>query len=199
MNEPTADSEIPRAEFVSLPVFLSLRGRRVLVVGGGPVAASKLSTLLSVGAAITLVAPKIVADAERAGVTLRRRVFREPDLDGVWFVVAAATPWVNASVARAAARRRIFVNAVDDPNHASAFFGGVVRRGDVTLAISSGGRVPGLVRLLREALADLLPDDLAEWVEIAKSERINWLRQRTKVSERVPLLAAAIGRLYARE
>lgn len=182
-----------------MPIFLMLRGRRVLVVGGGTVAASKVATLLAVGAAVTLVAPAIVPEAACSGVTIRKRQFREQDLDGVWLVVAAAPAPVNAQVARAAARRRLFVNAVDDPRHTSAMFGGVIRRGNVTLAISSGGSTPGLVRLLREALDDLLPKDLSAWVLLARTERQQWLRQRTKVADRVPLLAAAISRLYSHD
>jgi siroheme synthase-like protein len=183
----------------SLPIFLSLQNRRVLVVGGGPVAASKVTTLLTTGASVTLVAPSIVPEAVRPGVTVKKRPFREQDLQGVWLVVAAAPPAVNSRVARAATRRRVFVNTVDDPQHATACFGGVVRRGNLTLAISSGGSAPGLVRLLREAFDDLLPEDLTTWLEIAKTERQAWLRRRTKMAERVPLLAAAISRLYARE
>jgi len=166
------------------------------VVGGGPLAASKLATLQSTNAAITLVAPKVIPEAARQGISIHRRAFRDQDLNGVWLVVAAATPSVNANVARAAERRRIFVNAVDDPRHASASFGGIVRRGNITLAISSAGCAPGLVRLLREAFDDLLPQDLTAWIEIAKSERERWLRQRTKIADRVPLLAAAISRRY---
>lgn len=182
-----------------LPLFLSLDERRVVVVGGGQLAVSKILTLKSVGAAITLVAPKIVPEAVLPGITIRRRQFRDRDLDGAWLAVAAATPPVNAQVARAALRRHIFVNAVDDPKNASALFGGIVQRSDLTLAISTGGCAPGLVRLLREALDDLLPQDLIRWIDLAKSERQSWLRRRIKVADRVPLLAAAIGRLYDRE
>jgi siroheme synthase-like protein len=187
----------PAAGSVSLPMFLSLQNRRVLVVGGGPVAASKVTTLLSAGATITLVAPSVVPDAIRPGVSVKKRLFREQDLRDVWLVVAAAHAAINARVARAATRRRIFVNTVDDPLHATACFGGIVRRGDVTLAFSSGGSAPGLVRLLREAFDDLLPQDLTTWLEMAKAERQEWLRRRTNIGQRVPLLAAAITRLYA--
>jgi uroporphyrin-III C-methyltransferase/precorrin-2 dehydrogenase/sirohydrochlorin ferrochelatase len=198
--EDPAASKGERATVPSrLPLFVSLDQRRVVVVGGGTVAASKLSSLLSAGASVTLVAPKVVPEAVVAGVTIHRRSFRERDLDGAWFVVAAATPGVNAKVARAAARRRIFVNAVDDPDNASAFFAGVVNRGGIAVAISSSGCAPGLVRLLRESIDDLLPQDLNAWVDMARSERQKWLRQRVKVADRVPLLAAAIGRLYATE
>lgn len=143
LNELAVECQAPPAAGLeSLPIFLLLRGRRVLVVGGGLVAASKVTTLLAVGAAVTLVAPTIIPEADCPGVTTWKRQFREQDLNGVWLVVAAAPAAVNAKVARAAARRRLFVNAVDDPRHASAMFGGVIRRGDITLAISSGGSTP---------------------------------------------------------
>src|ERR1051326_7248126 len=100
------------------PVFLRLTGRRVLVVGGGPVAASKLTALIRAGATVAVVAPDICDAIRDAGVAVERRGFQESDLDGVWFVVAAATRDVNAVVARAAEARQLFVNAVDDPANA---------------------------------------------------------------------------------
>ena len=182
--------------FERLPLFLDLAGRRILVVGGGQVACSKLQTLKATGAAITLVAPHVLPDAALPGVQIHRRSFRGRDLDGVWLVVAAATARVNAHVARSAARRRVFVNAVDDPSNASAYFGGTVRRGNITLAISSGGRAPGLVRLLREALEHVLPDDIDSWLALAEAEREQWKRNKIRMSDRTPLLAAAIRSLY---
>ena len=114
----------------------------MLLVGGGAVAAAKLDGLLAAGALVTVVAPEINASIERPGVTLLRRGFNPGDLDGVWWVVAAAPPDVNRQVQVAAESRRLFVNAVDDPAHATAYLGGVVRRGDVTIAISTAGRAP---------------------------------------------------------
>jgi len=187
---PSVDDDNP------LPLFLKLRGRRVLVVGGGAMAASKLKILLSTGASVTLVSPRIVPEAVVRGVRIRKRCFRESDLEGAWLVITAATPEVNARVAQAATRRRIFVNAVDDRAHASAYFGGTIRRGRLTLAISSGGHAPSLVRLLREALERLLPENLKQWLDLAESEREGWLRNKLNMRDRTPLLAAAIGRLY---
>src|SRR5689334_1610984 len=102
-----------------LPLFLKLSGRRVLLVGGGPVAASKLQQLLTAGADVLVVAPEVAVSIERADVRIKRRAFEPRDLDGVWLVVAAATPAVNRDVAAEAEQRRIFVNAVDDPANAS--------------------------------------------------------------------------------
>ena len=178
------------------PTFLRLNGRRVLVVGGGPVAASKLAALAAAGASMTVVAPDVCASVRDAGVPVMRREFAESDLDGVWFVVAAATREVNARVARAAEARQLFVNAVDDPPNASAYLGGVVRRSGVTLAISTDGHAPALAGLLREGFDALLPGDLDRWMETARSMRTTWKANGTPMTERRPQLLDALVALY---
>ena len=160
------------------PAFLNLEGRRVVLVGGGPVAAGKLESLLSAGARVTVVAPDIHPEIERADVTLVRREFDDRDLDGAWWVVAAAPPEVNRRVLAAAEARRVFVNAVDDPPNATAYAGGVVRRDGVTIAISTDGRAPALAGLLREALDAWLPADLDDWMAAADEARRAWREQR---------------------
>jgi uroporphyrin-III C-methyltransferase/precorrin-2 dehydrogenase/sirohydrochlorin ferrochelatase len=90
------------------------------------------------------------------------------------------------------------VNAVDDPANASAFLGGVVRRGGVTLAISTSGEAPALAGLLREALDAVLPFDLARWIDEARRQRAAWRRDRVPMNERRPLLLEALNRLYGR-
>jgi siroheme synthase-like protein len=179
-----------------LPAFLELADRQVLVVGGGPVAASKVATLLDASARVTVVAPVIASSLDRPGVVLVRRPFQPADLDGCWFVVAAATPEVNREVARAAEARRIFVNAVDDAKAASAYLGGVLRRGGVTVAISTGGRAPALAGLLREAIDNLLPEDLSDWTTSAQRLRARWREDGVPMAARRPLLLRALDELY---
>src|SRR5438105_3229369 len=118
-----------------LPLFLTLAGRDVVLVGGGPVAAAKLQALVAAGARVRVVAPVVTPEIEAAAVDIIRRAFVPADLDEAWLVVAAATPEVNREVAAAAESRRLFVNAVDDPVNASAFLSGTVRRSGVTIAI----------------------------------------------------------------
>ncbi len=181
------------------PIFLKLHGRRVVLVGGGRVAAGKLAGLLAAGAQVTVVAPDIQPDLERQGVTLVRRAFQEDDLDGAWYVVAAASSEVNRQVAAVAERRRVFVNAVDDPAHATAYLGGVVRRGGVTIAISTEGRAPALAGLLREALDAWLPDDLDEWMSAADGARRAWREQAVPMEKRRPHLLETLNRLYEKK
>jgi uroporphyrin-III C-methyltransferase/precorrin-2 dehydrogenase/sirohydrochlorin ferrochelatase len=180
------------------PTFLKLAGRPVLVVGGGRMAAAKLPALAEAGAVVTVVAPALHPAVEAAGVAVRRRAFVPADLDGAWFVVAAATPEVNGQVARAAEERRLFVNAVDDPRRASAYQGGVVRRSGVTFAISTEGQAPALAGLLREALDAVLPRDLHAWVAESRRLKTLWRRERLPMEKRRPALLDALNDLYAR-
>jgi uroporphyrin-III C-methyltransferase/precorrin-2 dehydrogenase/sirohydrochlorin ferrochelatase len=179
-----------------LPVFLKLAGRRVLVVGGGQVAAAKIGGLLRAGASVTVVAPEVAPAIARSGVPVEQRRFTASDLHGVWFVVTAATPEVNREVARIAERHRVFVNAVDDPASASAYLGGVVRRHGVTIAISTDGRAPAIAGLLREGLEALLPLDLDRWLECADALRREWRLRQVPMERRRPRLLEALFDLY---
>jgi len=182
-----------------LPVFLKLRYRKVVLVGGGRVAAAKLEGLLAAGADVTVVAPHIDGRIREAAVALVTRAFTPTDLDGAWLVVAAAPPDVNRDVRAAAEARRIFVNAVDDPDSASAFLGGVFRRGPVTVAVSTGGAAPALSGLLREALEAVVPDDVEEWVREARALRRQQRADGVPLLARRPLLLRRLNELYSEE
>ncbi len=178
------------------PVFLKLAGRRVLVVGGGRVARGKLDALLAADALVTVVAPAVLDEIASAPVEVVRRSFEAGDLDGVWYVVAAAPPSVNRSVAEAAHARGLFVNAVDDVENASAYAGAILRRAGVTIALSTDGEAPAIAGLLREALESLLPDDLDRWMTCARAARRQWIADGVPMAERRPLLLEALVALY---
>jgi uroporphyrin-III C-methyltransferase / precorrin-2 dehydrogenase / sirohydrochlorin ferrochelatase len=178
------------------PVFLKLEGLPVVVVGGGQVALSKLDGLLTAGARVTVVAPEVLPEI-RSRVTVIEAAFRPEHLAGARWVVAAATPHVNRDVAQAAAARGLFVNAVDDTESATAYLGGVVRRGPVEIAISTGGLAPALAGLLREAIDAVLPRELDRWADVATRARAEWKREKVPMPQRRPLLLRALERLYA--
>jgi len=161
------------------------------------VAASKLAALQAASAEIVVVAPDVCETVAKAGVRVERREFQPSDLDGAWFVVAAAPPEVNRRVAEEAERRQVFVNAVDDPSNASVYLGGVVRRGGVTLGISTNGAAPALAGLLREALDALLPEDLETWSARAHELRRSWRERALPMEARRPELLEALNALYA--
>jgi siroheme synthase-like protein len=180
------------------PVFLKLRYRKVVVVGGGRVAASKLEGLLAAGADVTVVAPLIEGSIRERPVVTVARSFTPSDLDGAWLAVAAATPSVNRDVRAVAEERRIFVNAVDDPESASAFLGGVFRRGPLTVAVSTGGAAPALAGLFREALEGVVPEDVEAWVREARALRRQQRADGVPLGGRRPLLLRVLNDLYDR-
>jgi uroporphyrin-III C-methyltransferase / precorrin-2 dehydrogenase / sirohydrochlorin ferrochelatase len=181
-----------------LPVFLRFDQRRVVVVGGGTVAASKIPALLAAGGNVTVIAPSIARSIDRARVTIIEREFKPSDLDGAWFVTAAATPAVNRIVRNAADERGVFVNAVDDPANASAYLGGTIARGGVTVAFSTSGQAPALAGLLREAFDELVPADIAAWAERASVLSRQQRADAVPMIERRPQLLDALNRLYDR-
>ena len=186
----------PVAALPRLPVVLRFDNRPVVVVGGGAVAADKIPALLGAGARVTVIAPSISAAIDRERVAVIERPFVPADLDGAWFVTAAATPAVNRQVRDAAESRGLFVNAVDDPANATAYLGGTVARGGVTVAFSTSGQAPALAGLLREAFDELLPEDLATWVQRASELRTQQRRDGVPMSARRPLLLDALNDLY---
>ena len=164
-----------------VPLFLNVSGRRIVLVGRGPVAESKQRQFAAEGADVRTIDPD---------------QFQASHLDDAWLVVAAASLEINRDVARAAEARRIFVNAVDDPANATAYLSGIVRRDGVTIAISTEGAAPALTALLREALDEVLPHDLEQWVDTARDARNAWKRSSVPMEQRKPLLLAALNRLY---
>ena len=164
-----------------LPLFLDLRGKRVLLVGGGSVARAKLAALEGTGCRLRAVAAAFSPDFLDAirgfDATLHTRPFRASDLNGVHFAVAATqAPPSNARIADLARRRGILVNAVDDLDHCDALFASTLRRGPFVVAVSSEGAFPGLSRALRDSLEHLLPDS-----ELEAIEHLPLLRRRLRV------------------
>lgn len=188
----TAAVTLPR-----LPVFLRFDGRPVVVVGGGSMAVQKIPALLDAGARVTVIAPHVDAGVDRSRVIVQERPFQPSDLDGAWFVTAAATPDVNREVRAAADARAVFVNAVDDPANATAYLGGTIARGGVTVAFSTAGQAPALAGLLREAFDAMVPQDVEVWVQQAHTLSRQQRAAQVPMSERRPQLLEALNRLYA--
>lgn len=152
-----------------LPIFLRLDRRPVLVVGAGTVALAKIESLRGTGAAITVVAPVAAPQfhelLENGELTWHRRVFEPADLEGVFLVIAATnSSAVNRTVYEEALRRNVLCNAVDDPPNCDFYFGSVIRRGDLQIAISTAGESPALAQRLRREIDEQLPGDLGPWL-----------------------------------
>jgi precorrin-2 dehydrogenase/sirohydrochlorin ferrochelatase len=139
------------------PVFLDLKNRKCVVVGGGRVAERKIQNLRKAGAAVTVVSPRLTPALERLketkGIEHRRRAYKTGDLKAAFLAVAATDDRpTNEKVFREASARRIPVNAVDDPVHCTFIVPAVISRGDILIAISTGGRSPALAKALRKKL-----------------------------------------------
>jgi siroheme synthase-like protein len=138
------------------PVSLRLAGRPCLVVGGGPVAAEKAAGLLAAGAAVHVIATEVGPEIRGlAGLTIDKRPYRPGDAAPFRLVVAATgDPALNAAVYGDAEAAGVWVNSADDPDHCSFFLPAVVRRGALTLAVSTGGASPAMAAWLRRRLEE---------------------------------------------
>ncbi len=147
------------------PLFADLKGRAVLVIGGGAVAERKIALLLRAGARIEVVATRLsdglLALKRQGELAHRALVFTPAQLDGVWLAVAATDDReLNQRVAAAAAARRIWVNVVDDVALSSFQVPAIVDRSPLVIAVSSGGSAPMLARRVRERIERLLAPSL---------------------------------------
>ena len=150
------------------PVMLELAGRRCVVIGVQAVREGKVEGLLAGGADDVLVVEPSLDDRFDgvAGVNVRRRVWRPADLDGAFLAVASSDDaTTRAAIAREARARGALVNVVDDIPHCDWAAPAVVRRGDLILAIGTGGVSPAVARLVRERLQTEFG---AEWVEVLR-------------------------------
>ncbi len=153
------------------PINLKTRGQRCVVVGGGEVALRKVAGLLESEAVVEVVSPRLCAAlqqlAEQGLVQVQKRDYRKGDLAGALAVIAATDdPAVNEAVSSEARANRQLVNVVDDPLRSSFIVPSVVRRGEVSLAISTGGRSPALARRLRLKLEKVLGAEYAPLVDL---------------------------------
>lgn len=176
------------------PLFLRLRDKDVLVVGAGAVAERKIEELATAGARVRVVAldatVAVKALASAGKIELAERAFEPGDIGVAWLVVAATSDAaVQRSVCALAEEKRIFAIAIDDPPNGSAYSAAVLRRAPLTVAISSDGEAPALVRLMRELFEQILPDQ--DWVDVARALREKWKAEKTPMASRFPELVAA--------
>jgi uroporphyrin-III C-methyltransferase/precorrin-2 dehydrogenase/sirohydrochlorin ferrochelatase len=152
-----------------LPIFLKLDSRPGLLVGAGNVALEKIGSLLPTGLRLRVIAPDAKPEirklADEGKLEWLQRSYATTDLDGQYVVIAATDdPEVNARIFREAGDRGILCNSVDDPPHCDFYFGAVVRRGDLQVAISTAGESPAVAQRLRREIDEQLPHDLGPWL-----------------------------------
>ena len=177
------------------PIFLKLEGRSCLLVGAGRVGEGKLQSLLRAGARVTVVSPKATPGVRRLAksgdIVWRKRKFHRRDLEGKFLVVAAtASHRTNEVIFDEARRRGVLCNAVDDPDHCDFYYPAVVTRGNLQIAISTGGASPELASRLRKELESWVGPEYELWV--------NELGRRRKALQETPMPAPRRQQLLRR-
>ena len=175
------------------PLFLKLAGRRCLVVGAGQIAAEKIEGLLATGAEIRVVAPEATARvralASEKRLRWQRRRFRPQDLNGASLVIAAtSSPRLHDEIYREARRRAVLCNVVDDPPHCDFYYGSVVRRGALQIAISSNGYSPALSQRIRKGLEKQFGPEYERWIELLGQAREQLYARKMDPAQRKQLL-----------
>ena len=176
------------------PVALVLEGRACLVIGSNAEAAQRAQALFQAGAAVTVIAeqpdPELLRLEQDGSCKLERRAFAPADLDGKWLaVLTSMDPEIAEEVSRAAAERRVFFSAVDQPKVSSYLHVALARAGSLVAAISTAGSAPALGRRLREELERVFDEArLAEFVD-----RVRALREKTPSARRRQVLGDAVA------
>ncbi|MBI2936064.1 MAG: bifunctional precorrin-2 dehydrogenase/sirohydrochlorin ferrochelatase [Chloroflexi bacterium] len=168
------------------PVFLDLRGRECLVIGAGEVATRKVQFLLECGARVTVISPQASREMEELArqrkVVLLRRPYQRGDLKDAFLAIAATEDnQVNRQVAEEAKTTRTLLNVVDVPHLCTFIAPAITQRGEVTVAISTGGASPALARRMREALAQAPAMEWADLASVLAAARQELRRQRVTI------------------
>ena len=159
------------------PIFVEMRGRRALLVGGGHVALEKIGKLVDAEAAVTIVAPELIppvaAFVDDGRATLLQRAYESGDVQGFDVVMIATDDGaVNSRVAREARAAGIWVNAADDIANCDFILPGLAKRGRIAIATSTGGSSPALARWLRERMEDFLSEEVVALGDLLAEVRV---------------------------
>ena len=169
---PVRRSEIESS--VLYPIFLDLRGRRCVVVGGGEVANRKARKLLQARAEVVVISPEIMPELASVAVEVHRRPYRSGDLEGAYLAFTATdVREVNAAVSREARERSVPINVADAPSEGDFALPSTLRRGKLQVAVSTGGASPTLARSIRSRLEDIFGPEWAGVVEELEKARKN--------------------------
>ena len=160
------------------PMFMKLAGKRCLVVGAGKVGEPKIDGLLETGAILRVVSIHSSVQVEQWASTgkieLQRRAYVHSDLDGMFMaVIATASSSLNQAIYREAQRRGVLCNVVDVPEYCDFFYPSIIRRGDLQIAVSTGGQSPSLAQKLRQQLEKQFSPHYESWVkELGETRRL---------------------------
>ena|ERR1700690_3163665 len=152
------------------PAFLKLDRRQVIIIGGGTLAVSKIPGLLQAGARIRVISPEITSElaewVRQQKIDWLPKLFSAEDLQGAFLVIAATSlRHVNAAVYQEADRCGVLCNAVDDIENCHFYYGSIVQRGDLQIAVSTNGKSPALAQRLRKEFEQQFGPEYAAWLD----------------------------------
>ncbi|OHB86083.1 MAG: siroheme synthase [Planctomycetes bacterium RIFCSPHIGHO2_02_FULL_40_12] len=155
------------------PIYLDVKGKRCVIVGGGKVAYRKVCSLKESGADVIVVSPDICSEmADVEGITLIKTKYEEKFLRGALLVIAATdNEAVNEKVALDAGKRNLIVNVVDHPELCSFIVPSTINRGDLCISISTGGASPAVAKSIREKLEDVFGSEYEEYLNLLTKMR----------------------------
>ncbi|NQT72908.1 MAG: bifunctional precorrin-2 dehydrogenase/sirohydrochlorin ferrochelatase [Chloroflexi bacterium] len=157
------------------PIFLDVKGKRCLVIGGGSVALRKTNMLIDHEAKVVVISPQLCTELEELGekiITVRRE-YQTGDLDGAFVVVAATdNQAINEQIATDASEKGILINVVDVPDLSNFIVPSYLRRGDLTIAVSTNGKSPALSRKIRTKLEDAFEQEYADLIAVVEEVRV---------------------------
>ncbi|MBI5235516.1 MAG: bifunctional precorrin-2 dehydrogenase/sirohydrochlorin ferrochelatase [Deltaproteobacteria bacterium] len=179
-------------------MFVDIVGRLCVVVGGGKVAERKARSLMASGAHVTVISPRrtqgIESDAVKGRLTLVKRGYKKGDAIGAFLVIAATdSEETNQAIAKDARRGRAMVNVVDDPVLCDFIAPSVVERGPLTLAISSSGACPALVKKLRKDMEKIIGKEYAIFTDMLAKVRDDLLKNRVGRAKKERIIKALIN------
>ena len=157
------------------PVFLDIRNKRCVAVGGGVIAQRKINMLLDHEAQVTVISPQLCSELEKMAestITVIRREYQAGDLEGAFVVVAATdNQAINEQVATDASEKGVLINVVDVPALSNFIVPSYLRRGDLTIAVSTNGKSPALARKIRTKLEDAFEQEYADLIAVVEEVR----------------------------
>lgn len=164
------------------PIMLDIRGRQALVIGGDRIAAEKATALLASGAHVTIMSPEFGAEVlalhEQHNVELRQKAYQIGDLQGAFVVVAATNDQqLIAAIWSEAQERGQLVNIVDVPARCNFIVPSILRRDQLTIAVSTEGASPSLAKRIRQRLERLFPQAYGPYLRLATVVRAHMRRQ----------------------
>jgi siroheme synthase-like protein len=170
------------------PVFLDLRGKRCVVIGGGPLAAQKALGLVQAGARVEVYAPEATPELLELPVAVFRRPYRKGDLAGARLAIdAGGDPLVTAAVRQEADEENVLLNVMDVPAACDFIAPAVVKRGPLQVAISTSGESPFLAAALRRRLEAELGEEWREFVRLVGEVRRDLRRRGVSVPDQTRL------------